>query len=101
MSQTNARIRQLEQECPEYAAPLHPGYTFTGAHVAWAVREEMAETVEDVLARRVRALFLDARAAMAMAPKVAAIMAREAGKTEEWQRQQVHDFVELAKGYVL
>lgn len=96
-----ARIRQLEQECPEYAAPLHPGYTFTGAHVAWAVREEMAETVEDVLARRVRALFLDARAAMAMAPKVAAIMAREAGKTEEWQRQQVHDFVELAKGYVL
>ena len=94
-------IRQIIRETPEYGQPLHPGYSFTGAHVAWAVREEMAETVEDVLARRVRALFLDARAAIDMAPAVAAIMAREAGKDEAWQQEQVRQFVELAGGYLL
>lgn len=94
-------ISKLVQETPEYALPLHPGYTFTGAHVAWAVREEMAETVEDVLARRVRALFIDARAAIEMATRVAAIMARETGKDEAWQRRQVEQFTQLARGYIL
>jgi glycerol-3-phosphate dehydrogenase len=35
------------------------------AEVAWAIRYEMARTIDDVLARRVRLLFLDARAAIA------------------------------------
>ena len=51
---------------------------YTAAEVIWAVRHEMARTVEDVLARRLRALFLDARAAVDMAPKVAALMGRRA-----------------------
>ena len=42
-------------------------------------RHEWAVTVEDVLARRWRALFLDARAAEAMAPRVAALLREETG----------------------
>ena len=80
---------------------LHIGYTFRVAHVIWAVREEMAQTVEDVLARRVRALFMDARAAMEMAPRVAAIMAREMGKDKNWETEQVKNFTNLAKNYIL
>ena len=49
------------------AAQLHPALPYIAAEVVWAARDEMARTVEDVLARRTRALFLNARAAMAMA----------------------------------
>ena len=71
-----SKINLLEKECSENADLLHKDFTFTVAHVIWAVREEMAQSVEDVLARRVRLLFLDARAAIEIAPRVAAIMAK-------------------------
>ena len=95
------KINALKKEDPENMSLLHSKYTFTVAHVIWAVREEQAQTVEDVLARRVRALFLDARAAIEMTPKVASIMAVEMNKTEEWADQQVQEFTSLAKGYIL
>ena len=66
----------------------------------WAVREEMAMTVEDVLSRRVRLLFVDAREAIAAAPKVAAMMARELGRDQAWIDTQVKDFTDLAKTYI-
>ncbi len=71
------------------------------AQVLWAVRTEMAHTVEDVLARRTRALFLDAEEAVRVAPKVAAIMATEMGKDKQWEEQQVRSFQDLAKTYQL
>jgi glycerol-3-phosphate dehydrogenase len=49
------------------------------AMVRFAVRHEMARTVEDVLARRSRLLFLDAREAAAQADAVAAILEEELG----------------------
>jgi glycerol-3-phosphate dehydrogenase len=61
----------------------------------------MARTVEDVLARRTRVLFLDARAAVAMAPVVARIMARELHRDSAWQESQVAQFRALAAGYLL
>ena len=94
-------FRSLQNEKPEYAEKLHPDLDFTAAEVVWAVREEMAATVEDVLARRVRALFLNARAAKEMAPKVAHIMAQELKKDELWEKAQVKEFIELANGYIL
>ncbi len=66
-----------------------------------AVREEMARTVEDVLSRRTRALFLNARDAIAMAPQIAALMARELGQDARWEAEQVEAFGEVARGYVL
>jgi glycerol-3-phosphate dehydrogenase len=60
----------------------------------------MARTVEDVLARRMRALFIDARAAFDMAPSVAALLAKELGRDEAWQKEQLCSFRELASGYL-
>ena len=70
-------------------------------HVVWAVREEMAQSVEDVLARRVRLLFLDARAAIETAPKVASIMSKEMNKDKDWEKSQVEKFTQLANNYIL
>ena len=61
-------LKKLMRAAPDLARPLHPALPYTGAEVVWAVREEMARTVEDVLARRTRALLLDARASVEMAP---------------------------------
>ena len=70
------------------------------AEVVWAVRAEMARTVEDVLARRTRALFLNAKAAMRMAPRVAVILARELGRDKQWQADQLRAFKQLAQGFL-
>ncbi len=69
--------------------------------VVWAVRHEMARTVEDVLSRRTRTLLLDARASINMAPKVAELMADELGRDAAWQREQVETYTALARGYLI
>lgn len=94
-------IKSLEQSHPEYLQKIHPEHPFTVAEVVWAIQNEMAETVEDVLARRVRLLFLDARAAIDSAQKVAEIIAKEKGYTTDWAKEQEKEFIELAKGYLL
>jgi len=71
------------------------------AQVTWAVRMEMARTVEDVLARRTRALFLDAKEAVRIAPHVATAMAQELGKDKAWEMRQLDEFNQLAKTYML
>ena len=71
------------------------------AQVQWAVEYEMARTVEDVLARRTRALLLDARESKRIAGDVAAIMAAALGKNEEWIQEQTSSFGRLADEYVL
>ncbi len=79
---------------------LHPRLPCRVGQVHWAVRQEMARTVEDVLSRRLRALMLDAQAAIEMAPQVAHIMAAELGHDEAWEKRQISDFQELAKHYL-
>ncbi|KAA2243248.1 glycerol-3-phosphate dehydrogenase/oxidase [Chitinophaga agrisoli] len=86
---------------PDWGQPLSTRLPYIGAQVIWAVRHEMARTVEDVLARRLRALFLDATAALEMAPKVAALMAQELGRDEVWQQAQVKAFADMAAHYIL
>jgi glycerol-3-phosphate dehydrogenase len=81
-------------------APLHLALPYTAAEVIWAAREEMARTVEDVLARRTRALFLNARAAIEMASRVAELMAHELGQDERWRASQLASFREVAANYV-
>jgi glycerol-3-phosphate dehydrogenase len=94
-------IQDLAQREPALAECLHPALPYVAAEVVWATRMEMARTVEDVLARRCRALFLNARAAMDAAPTVAALMARELGEGDRWQRQQVAAFASVAGSYQL
>jgi glycerol-3-phosphate dehydrogenase len=80
---------------------LDPELPYVEAEVTWAAREEMARTVEDVLARRTRALFLNARAAVRMAPRVAALLAGELGRDARWQEDQVKAFNKVAAGYLI
>jgi glycerol-3-phosphate dehydrogenase len=94
-------IKEMIAEHPELGEKLHERLDFTKAEVVWACREEMALTLDDMLSRRVRALFLDARAAIEMAPEVARIMAEEMGMDDKWRKQQIAEFTELAKGYYL
>jgi glycerol-3-phosphate dehydrogenase len=94
-------IQDLMRAEPSLAAPLHPALPHCAAEVVWAARTEMARTVEDALARRTRALFLNARAAMDMAPETARLLARELGRDAAWQAQQVEEFRALARGYVV
>jgi glycerol-3-phosphate dehydrogenase len=94
-------IQELMRTTPSLAEPLHSQLPYTGAEVVWATRHEMARTVEDVLARRTRALFLNARAAEAMAPIVSGLMAAELGWDNARQASEVAYFAALAKGYQL
>ncbi|NDK56995.1 glycerol-3-phosphate dehydrogenase/oxidase [Pontibacter fetidus] len=96
-----AGINALSSQRPELRKQLHPAFPNTQAEVVWAVQHEMARTVEDVLARRIRVLFLDAKAAIDMAPAVATIMASELGLNEAWKQDQVASFTKLANQYLL
>jgi glycerol-3-phosphate dehydrogenase len=93
------KIRALAAEKPELAQQLDPALPVIGAEIVWAVREEMACTVEDALARRTRALFLNARAAMNMAGPASRLMAAELEKTPAWAIEQAHSFCGLAEQY--
>jgi glycerol-3-phosphate dehydrogenase len=80
---------------------LHPDYPYLKAEVIYSVREEMARTIEDFLARRIRILLLDAKAACEMAPIVAKLIAKELGKDEKWQQEQIEQFKQTAKNYFI
>ncbi|MFW5758608.1 MAG: glycerol-3-phosphate dehydrogenase/oxidase, partial [Bacteroidota bacterium] len=70
------------------------------AQVVWAVREEMARTTEDVLARRIRCLFLDARESIRIAASVTSVIAKELRRSKEWEEQQVKSFTNMAEKYL-
>jgi glycerol-3-phosphate dehydrogenase len=92
-------LRRLMRERPALAEPLHPDLPARKVEVVWAARREMARTVEDVLARRTRGLFMDARAALEAAPATARLLADELGRNESWIGKQVRDFETLAQTY--
>jgi glycerol-3-phosphate dehydrogenase len=93
-------IRAFGSENPEWDRPLHPTLPYRAAEVLWAARYEAARSIDDVLARRTRALFLDARASIEAAPAVAALLASEFGRDQAWQEAQVNRYRELAAGYL-
>jgi glycerol-3-phosphate dehydrogenase len=93
-------LHALLSEDPRLACPLHPAHPYLAGEVVWAVRREMARTVEDFLSRRRRVLIIDARASMEMAPEVARLMARELGRDSRWESDQTAAFEALARGYL-
>jgi glycerol-3-phosphate dehydrogenase len=94
-------VARLIAERPEWGETLHSRLPYRAADVVRAARHEMARGVEDALARRTRALLLDARASVEAAPRAAALLAAELGRDDAWQRRQVADYRELARGYWL
>ena len=94
-------IERLIREDSHLAERLHPALSYCAAQVVWATRNEMARTVEDVLARRTRALFLNAHAASEMAERTAQIMAQELNYDDAWKATQIKSFRELACPYAI
>lgn len=94
-------IQKLIEENPNLVEKLHENLPYCLAEIVWAARFEMARTVEDVLARRLRVLFLDARAAVEIAPKVAEVMAQELDKNKVWIIEQIAEFNETADKFVI
>jgi glycerol-3-phosphate dehydrogenase len=93
-------VQSFINQDPAHAEPLHPRLPYVRGQVLWAVRHEMARTVEDVLARRTRSLLLDARASIEIAPLVAEVMAAELGREPAWIASQVEEYQTLARGYL-
>ena len=92
-------IRALAAGNAALGEKLDADLPYTGAEIVWAAREEMSRSVEDALARRTRALFLNAKSAMAMAPAAARLLAAELGRGEDWVESQVAEFRTLAEQY--
>jgi glycerol-3-phosphate dehydrogenase len=92
-------IRALAADDPVLAGRLDPGLPYIAAEIVWAARAEMTRTVEDALARRTRALFLNAGSAIAMAPATAKLLAAELGRDQAWIDAQVTNFRTLAEQY--
>lgn len=89
-------LEKLASSDPKLAEPLHPDLDLIPAQIIWAAQNEMARTLEDVLARRTRALFLNQRATLQVAPKAAEILAVALGKSKAWAESQITAFRETA-----
>lgn len=94
-------VKTLMKEQDGWEELLHPNLPYQKGEVIWAVREEMARTVEDVLSRRTRALLLDAKASMQIATEVAGMMAEELGHDAAWEKEQLDTYMKLAAGYLV
>ena len=94
-------VESIIQEGHQFAEKLDEELPYILAEVVFAVREEMARTVEDVLSRRTRALLLNARAAQRAALPVARILADHLGRDDQWVQQQVSSFRTLAQRFYL
>ena len=93
-------IEKMISEEPALGLPLNSKLPYTKAEIIWICRNEMPLTVEDILARRTRALFLNARASSEMAVEVAKIMAEESGLDNSWQKEQTEAYTRLIKNYI-
>jgi glycerol-3-phosphate dehydrogenase len=95
-----SEIVKLISEEPGSGVPIDPRLPYSRAEIIWICRNEMPFTLEDVLARRTRALLLNARASSEIAPEVAGLMARELGYDLNWQKEQIESYNQLVKNYI-
>jgi glycerol-3-phosphate dehydrogenase len=92
-------IRSIARKA--HSRKLHPHLPYTESEIIFAIRHEMARTVEDLLSRRTRSILLDAKAAVSIAPHVAKMLAKELKKSDRWAKEQTNDFLKTAKHYIL
>jgi glycerol-3-phosphate dehydrogenase len=93
-------IEKIINDYPDLGDLIHPGLPYTRAEIIWMCRNEMPLTVEDMLARRTRALFLDARVSREAGPVVAELMAKELGFNKSWQETEILKYNELVINYL-
>jgi len=93
-------IEKLIYDQPKLGIPIDPRFPYTRAEIIWICRNEMPLTIEDMLARRTRALFQNARASSEIAVEIAAIMAKELGLNTKWQKEQIESYNQFVKNYI-
>lgn len=94
-------VAEIIAENTGFAELIHKDFPYQKAEIIYAVRDEMARKIEDILARRTRILLLDAKVAMAVSREVAEIMAKEMGKDSMWIDEQVLEFEKIAENYLV
>lgn len=94
-------VKALGRQKENWKTLLHPRLPYIGAEIIWAVRNEMARTLDDVLSRRTRSLLLDAKASLEIAPHVAKMIAKELKKDAKWEKNQVSEYTKLANHYLV
>jgi glycerol-3-phosphate dehydrogenase len=85
-------VTALTASNPTWSEPLIPGLPYIKAEAVYAVRSEMAVSLDDVLTRRTRARLFDRPAAVAAAADVASLIAGELGWDDAELARQVADF---------
>lgn len=93
-------IEKLINEYPELGIPIDPRFPYTRAEIIWICRNEMPLTLEDMLARRTRTLFLNAQASTEIEAEVASLMAKELGHDAKWQEEQIESYNQFVKNYI-
>jgi glycerol-3-phosphate dehydrogenase len=93
-------IEKMIAAKPELGNLLHPSLPYTKAEIIWICRNEIPVNLEDMLARRTRALFLDARVSMGIASLVAEIMSEELGLGKRWEEEQLKEYNRLVLNYL-
>ena len=94
-------IQELLREDESYTKLLHPKFATVVGEIVWAVRNEMARTIDDFLSRRTRMLLLNAKASLEAAPTVARIMAKELDEDIEWENVQINSYNQIAHNYLI
>jgi glycerol-3-phosphate dehydrogenase len=96
-----AAIASLQSGDSALARQLHPDLPYTPAHLLYAIRHEMARTLDDLLSRRTRTLILNAKTALAIAPQAATLLATELHHDQSWAERQLAEFRSLARNYLV
>ena len=94
-------VKKIVAENPEMNQLIHENFDFIKAEIIYAIRHQMAMSLEDILARRIRILYLDAKVAIQVAPEVARIMSKEMNKNTEWTLKEINNFTILANQYIV
>ncbi|MCK5824598.1 MAG: glycerol-3-phosphate dehydrogenase/oxidase [Ichthyobacteriaceae bacterium] len=94
-------IEGLERFNEKLTTKLHSKYPYKYSHVVWACRAEYCRGVDDFLSRRIRMTVLDAKVAYKMAPIVAEIIASELNKNDRWVDEQIQEYTEIVKKYIM
>jgi glycerol-3-phosphate dehydrogenase len=98
--ESSSEIQKMIADSPDLGTPIDIRLPYTRAEILWICRNEMPVNVEDILARRTRALFLNARASADVAPEVAHLMAGEFGYDEKWEKKQTESYNNLIVNYL-
>lgn len=96
-----SKIEEIIKENKKFRDKLHPNLPYIKAEIIWTVRHEMARNLIDVLSRRTRALILNAKACLEIAARIVKIMSKELNKNSKWEEDQLNQFTDIAKNYIL